>query len=93
MGAQLKQRCAEVAPGVPPRVEGAQGSDWLVVDCGGTVVHVRPHLLTCSLRRDVPCVYNTCFNVPGDQAGVGGWVVGHTVCLCISNGPRKPKCS
>jgi len=40
-GAQLKQRCTEVAPGVPPRVEGTNGSDWLVVDCGGTVVHVR----------------------------------------------------
>ncbi|KAK9833463.1 hypothetical protein WJX81_007318 [Elliptochloris bilobata] len=36
----LKQRCAEVAPGVPPRVEGSNGSDWLVVDCGATIVHV-----------------------------------------------------
>ena len=38
---ELKRRCAEVAPGVPPTVEGAQDEpDWLVVDAGDVVVHV-----------------------------------------------------
>eukprot|EP00887_Chlorella_sp_A99_P007680 scaffold20.g7680.t1 len=38
---ELKARCAEVAPGVAPGVEGLQEeSEWLVVDAGSVVVHL-----------------------------------------------------
>ncbi len=40
--AELRRRVAEVAPGVPPRIEGAGDAEpeWLVVDAGSVVVHV-----------------------------------------------------
>lgn len=43
--AQLKERCAEVAPGKVPSVEGLGSSaddnaDWLVVDAGSVVAHI-----------------------------------------------------
>lgn len=39
---ELKSRCAEVAPGVAPAIEGADdpNAEWLVVDAGSVVVHV-----------------------------------------------------
>lgn len=39
---EVKRRCAEVAPGVLPAVEGAAdpAAEWLVVDAGSVVVHV-----------------------------------------------------
>lgn len=36
---QMSQRCAEVAPGIRPSVEGDDGADWCVVDAG-TPLHV-----------------------------------------------------
>lgn len=36
---QMSQRCAEVAPGIRPSVEGDDGADWCVVDAG-TLLHV-----------------------------------------------------
>lgn len=39
---ELKRRCAEVAPDVPPAVEGDgdPNPEWLVVDAGSVVVHI-----------------------------------------------------
>ncbi|KAA6414358.1 MAG: Iojap- mitochondrial-like [Trebouxia sp. A1-2] len=37
---QMSLRCAEVAPGAKPRVEGDDGADWCVVDAGSVIVHV-----------------------------------------------------
>ena len=31
---QLSLRCTDAAPGAQPKVEGEDGSDWLVVDAG-----------------------------------------------------------
>ena len=33
-GVQMSLRCAEVAPGAKPSVEGDDGADWCVVDAG-----------------------------------------------------------
>ncbi|KAL3151922.1 hypothetical protein ABBQ32_001052 [Trebouxia sp. C0010 RCD-2024] len=37
---QMTLRCSEVAPGSRPSVEGADGSDWCVVDAGSVIIHV-----------------------------------------------------
>ncbi|KAL0033504.1 hypothetical protein WJX77_012578 [Trebouxia sp. C0004] len=36
---QMSLRCAEVAPGAKPSVEGNDGADWCVVDAGSVIVH------------------------------------------------------
>ena len=69
---------------MPPRVEGAQGSDWLVVDCGGTVVHVRPHARLSKERRAMWRMLLQTLAVSGLIVFAGHQVVGHAQADCFA---------
>ncbi len=59
-GVQMSLRCAEVAPGAKPSVEGDDGADWCVVDAGkplhflliklACIAVLQPQLICCGAR-------------------------------------------
>lgn len=62
---QMSLRCAEVAPGAKPRVEGDDGADWCVVDAGklldflliklSCIAVMQPQAILHIAQSDVAC--------------------------------------
>lgn len=78
---QMSLRCAEVAPGAKPSVEGDDGADWCVVDAGSVIVHVFNE--EARAMYDLDGLWSTPYNCTTVSAG-------HTTLQSISSNHSQP---
>ena len=58
--AQMSLRCAEVAPGAKPSVEGDDGADWCVVDAGKPLHFLLIKLSCIAVLQPQPICCGAC---------------------------------